>query len=403
MRHSEKLSFGEFLRDIQLVITSPGRRFALIQERGALWGSLVLLLLPAYLAFHYVGGLYFAREPFPGYYFIPPIFAAIAATLLKLGAIHVSTRFFKKKVQDGQARGRFTDLIVVFGYTGVPSILAILLATTIFLLIPQEVGRLMWQVKAVGISIMVAVAIALFVWNLILIVLALRTVYPIRDIQIVGAFILGTVLMSIPALGTLWVVAMPHIDFVCMQPILSNRILRFFTIDPTSNISPNTKISVHVDKLAYRLREPERFELVVFSVAHLKRQEKAGQGSVLVGTDAGMAASVQWQDGDYVAGRIVGLPGDTVELINGSLRIDGQSWDERYLVPEYRSNASLPMKTLGPGEYYVLPENRTLLADLQQELVVRRDQILGREMLGKWPLGWWAFRPTVFLRPQPLR
>jgi len=401
MRHSEKLSFGEVLRDIQLVITSPTRRFALIQERGALWGSLVLLLIPAYLAFHYVGGIYFAREPFPGYYLIPPLFAAIAATLLKLGAIHICTRLFKKKPQDGPARGRFTDLVVVFGYTGVPAILAIMLATAIFLLMPQEIGRLMMQVKAVGISIMVAVAIALFIWNLILVVLALRTVYSMRDIQIVAAFILGTVLMSIPAFGTFWVIATPHVDFVCMQPILSNRILRFFTIDPTSNISTNTKISIHVDRLAYRLRDPEHFELVVFSVARRKRQENAGQGSILVGTDAGMSA--RWEDGDYMVGRIVGLPGDAVELVNGNLRINGQSWDERYLVPEYRSNASLPSKTLGPAEYFILPENRTLIAELKQELVVKRDRILGREMLNKWPLGWWAFRPTVFLHPQPGR
>jgi hypothetical protein len=190
MRHSEKLSFGEFLRDIWLVITSPARRFALIQERGALWGSLVLLLIPAYLAFHYVGGIYFAREPFPGYYLIPPIFAAIAATILKLGAIHICTRLFKAKLQGTQARGRFADLVVVFGYTGVPAILAIMLATAIFFLIPSEIGRLMVQVKAVGMSIMIAVAISLFVWNLILVVLALRTVYSIRDIQIVAAFCL---------------------------------------------------------------------------------------------------------------------------------------------------------------------------------------------------------------------
>ena len=156
-----------------------------------------------------------------------------------------------------------------------------------------------------------------------------------------------------------------------------------------------------MDRLAYRLRDPEYFELVVFSVAQRKRQGNAGQGSVLVGTDAGMSA--RWEDGDYVVGRIVGLPGDAVELVNGNLRINGQSWDERYLVPEYRSNASLPLKTLGPAEYFILPENRTLLAELQQALVVKRDRILGREMLGKWPLGWWAFRPTVFLQPQPVR
>lgn len=402
MHHGEKLSFGEFLRDIQLVITSPARRFALIQGRGATWGSWVLLLAPAYLAFSHIGGLYFAHAPFPGYYFIPPLLAAIAAIYLKVYSIHICAHLFQRKRSAESGRGSFSDLLVVFGYTGVPAILAILLATAVFLSIPQEVGRLMLQVKAIGVSIMVAIAIALFIWNLILVVLALRTVYAIRDIQIVLAFIMGSALMAVPALGTLWIIATPHVDFAYVQPILSTRILCFFASDPTSSISQNTKIQIHVDKLAYRLRAPERFELVVFLGAQRKQPEKGGEGGLLVGSEAGMRSSIQGEDGTPIVGRIVGLPGDKVELIDGNLRVNGQGWDERYLATENRSNVSLPSKSLMPSEYFILPENRNLISELKDELVVKGEQIVGRQMVSKWPLGWCLFRPTVFLQAQPV-
>jgi len=402
MPHGEKLSFGEFLRDIQLVITSPARRLALIQERGAAWGSWVLLLAPAYLAFSYVGGLYFAHAPFPGYYFIPPLLAAIAATYLKIYSIHICAHLFQRRRPPESPRGTFSNLLVVFGYTGVPAILAICLATAVFLMIPQEIGRLLLQVKAIGISIMVAVAITLFIWNLILVVLALRTVYPIRDFQIVLAFIMGLALMTVPALGTFWIVTTPHVDIAYVEPILSARILRFFASDPTSSISPNTKIQIHVDVLAYRLRTPERFELVVFQGTQPKQPEKGSEIGLLVGSETRIRASIRSKDGILIVGRIVGLPVDTVELTEGNLWVNGQRWDERYLAPEYRSKVSLPAKSLAPSEYLILPENRNLIPEMKDELVVSREQIVGRQMVNKWPLGWWLFRPTVFLPAQPV-
>jgi hypothetical protein len=187
MDHNPKLSFAEFLRDIRLVITAPGRRFAVIRERGASWGSMVLLVIPAYFAFSFTGGLIFSREPFPGYSFFPPLVVAILAVLMKLYMIHVSARLLQGRKHDPEKPGRFSDLKVVFGYTGVPAILAIMLAMAVFLSMPREIGYLMRDLRTVAVSIMVALAIALFVWNLILVVLAMRTVYGMGDMKLVGA------------------------------------------------------------------------------------------------------------------------------------------------------------------------------------------------------------------------
>ncbi len=402
MDHVQTLSFREFLKDIQLVITSPLRRFALIQERGASWGSWLLLLVPSYLAFFYVGALYFAHEPFPGYAFLPPVLTAVVAVYLKIFSIHIWAHVFQRRQPPGTPLGTFSGLLRVFGYTQVPALMAILLAATMFLTLPQEIGRLMIQFKAVGISIMVAIAIALFVWSLILVVLAMRTVYRIRDIHIVISYILGSILMSVPAFGTMWVVATPHINFAYVQPVFSSRILRFFSADPTSSISQNTKISIHVDRLAYRLRDPVRFELVAFTSAVPNPSETGGKGGIYAGSSTGVQASIHWEDGTTVVGRLVGLPGDTVELAAGNLRINGQLWDEPYLLPENRSSLTMAFKTLQPSEYLVLPEDRNLIPSMKDDLLVMRDRLIGRWMVSRYPLGWLTFRPSVFLHARPV-
>ena len=218
-----------------------------------------------------------------------------------------------------------------------------------------------------------------------------------RDLKIVIAFILGTVLIVVPALCTLWIVAPVHVDFVYMQPILSGKILHFFASDPTSTMSSNTKIAIHVDRLAYHFRPPERFELVVF----VRNQPKPQEGDQRIRTVWGTRSIFSWDDEDSVAGRVVGLPGDGIEIAGGQLHINGQIWEEPYITAENRSEDSLEFRTLGPSEYLILPENRHLLGELKQELVVNRSRISGREVINRWPLGWWFFRSTVFLKGRP--
>ncbi len=396
MRQTAKLRLGEFLGDIRLILSAPAHRFAVIQERGASWGSLLLLILPAYFAFSFAGGIYFDRDPFPGYSFLPPLLVAVASVYLKLWLIHVVARLFQGK-QTGSGRGRFCDLKVVFGYTQVPSLAAILLAVALFVLIPQDLGYLFRNFRAISVSILAALGIALFIWSLILVVLAMRTVYAMRDLRLLLAYILGSVLMVIPVLCTLWIVSTTHIEFSYVQPIVSGRLLRFFVSDPTSSISSDTRIQVHIDKLCYRLREPQRFELVAYALSGKRPRGKQYGGTVLVGSESGFT----WEEGDYALGRIVGLPGDTVALDRGSLSLNGTVWAEPYLDPQYCSDESLPPKTLSASEYFILPENRQLIPMLADELVVKRDRILGREIVSRWPVGWLNFRSTIFLQPHP--
>jgi len=401
MGRVEKLSFIDFLRDIRHVVTSPARRFAVIQERGSAWGSMLLLIVPSYFYFYYMGGVLFKRDPFPGYSFLPPLVAAIAAVYLKLCMIHFVARRFLGKDRGEPDRATFSQLKTVFGYTGVPALLAALLALMLFMTMPEGIGYAMRGFGVVSISIMVGLGIALFIWNLILVVLALRTVYPMRDLKLVASFILGSILMAVPALGTLWIAAPASVEFTYVQPILSSRILHFFALDPTTSISANTKISIHFDRLVYRFTSPDRFDLVAYKRKH-PQVPKVGQETVVVSSGSSFDGVVL-QGGECLLGRVVGRPGDSVELVKGKLVVNKQPWDERYLLPAFRSDADLPLIALGPSQYCVLPENRHLIDSMRDELVVERNQILGREIIARWPLGWWSLQPNIFLQPQPAK
>ncbi len=404
MDEGKKLSWGEFLSDIRLVITSPAQRFRLIHERGALWGSLLLIIAPAYFSFTFVGGIYFDRDPFPGYSFILPAVIAAALQLLQIYLIHFFSRLFQGRGRYSAATGKFRELVGVYGYATLPAILALILATAIFLLIPQQIVLLFRNFRVVGISLMLALGLAIFIWNLILLVLAMRPVYAIRDLKIISSFLLGYVSMAILGLGRMLVVVPAYVDYVYLQPILSPKIIGVFIEDPAGSLNRETAMAVYVDKLSYRFKAPKRFELVAFSTANGEQgeQERETARMVRVGKSSSSSVPTRLNERDTMVGRIVGLPGDAVEIVSGKLSINSQLWAEPYIAPEFQSSASLPMRNLESSQFLILPENRLLLDSGSADFLVERQRILGRCIVKRWPIGWWLYRPTVFLQAYPV-
>ena len=118
--------------------------------------------------------------------------------------------------------------------------------------------------------------------------------------------------------------------------------------------------TVLVDKLAYRLGEPERFDVIVFR----DRRE----------------------EGRYYMKRIVGLPGETVQIADGRVTIDGVLLEEPSEREEIRDarRASEPV-VLGQAEYFVLGDNRNGSSYSRDSDIgnVSAEQIIGRVVF--WP------------------
>lgn len=119
-----------------------------------------------------------------------------------------------------------------------------------------------------------------------------------------------------------------------------------------------------VDKVSYRFSEPKRFDIIVFELK-----------------DA---------PGTHYIKRIIGLPGETVQIIDGYVYINGELLEEHYgkdeVIDEAR-RAAEPI-TLGEDEYFVLGDNRNNSTDGRSLSVgnVNRSQIVGRAFIRIWPL-----------------
>ena len=90
--------------------------------------------------------------------------------------------------------------------------------------------------------------------------------------------------------------------------------------------------------------------------------------------------------------RVVGLPGDTIEVKNGVLSVNGVEYDETYLTDSRtaRFDRSSFTVTLGEDEYFVLGDNRDNSNDSRSVGVIHRQQFVGKVRAIIWPVDRWG-------------
>lgn len=100
------------------------------------------------------------------------------------------------------------------------------------------------------------------------------------------------------------------------------------------------------------------------------------------------------QAGDPLIKRVIGLPGDTIELRDGAVYRNGNLVDEPYVHGARTPclNQCAPL-TLGPNQYFVMGDNRPNSMDSRSFGPVPGDRIIGRVFLRYWPLREFAFFP----------
>lgn len=118
-----------------------------------------------------------------------------------------------------------------------------------------------------------------------------------------------------------------------------------------------------VDKISYRFAEPERYDIVVFELKD--------------------------DPSTHYIKRVIGLPGETVQILDGVIYIDGQVVEESYgrEVMQDAKRASDPI-VLGEDEYFVLGDNRNDSKDSRSSEVgnVNRSQLMGKAFVRIWPI-----------------
>ena len=98
---------------------------------------------------------------------------------------------------------------------------------------------------------------------------------------------------------------------------------------------------------------------------------------------------VFWFPGDptksYIK-RVIGMPGDRVEVADGKVIINGQALVENYVPPEFRDQSSMSERAIPPGEYFVLGDHRSSSNDSRAWGMVPRRYIYGKAVFIYWPL-----------------
>jgi signal peptidase I len=135
-----------------------------------------------------------------------------------------------------------------------------------------------------------------------------------------------------------------------------------------ASMQPNFQEGERVvaNKVAYKLHEPERGDVIVFHPPG-NRQE------------------------DYIK-RIIALPGETVEVKNEVVYINGLPLDEPYPLNEL-PKYTLPQRKVPEKEYFVLGDNRNNSNDSHNNWTVPRGNIIGKAWLSIWPPSEWGAVP----------
>jgi signal peptidase I len=92
----------------------------------------------------------------------------------------------------------------------------------------------------------------------------------------------------------------------------------------------------------------------------------------------------QDQSKSYIK-RVIGTPGDTVEVENGTVLINGKPLDEAYVPDQYRDRVSMPPTRVPGDNYFVLGDHRSSSNDSRSWGMVARRFIYGKAVFVYWP------------------
>jgi signal peptidase I len=172
--------------------------------------------------------------------------------------------------------------------------------------------------------------------------------------------------------------------------LIKSFLVQAFVI-PSASMEPTLMIGdrVLVNRVATHLHPPVRQQVVVFSDPNAAPQNRSLIPALVhwLGNGLGFASTE-----DFIK-RVIGLPGETVEIRNHQVYIDGKPLSEPYLTQRARrAMTNYPRTKVLPGHLFVMGDNRGNSDDSRGSLgQVPISDVIGHAFVKIWPpsrIGW---------------
>jgi signal peptidase I len=153
---------------------------------------------------------------------------------------------------------------------------------------------------------------------------------------------------------------------------------------PSESMLPTIEVNdrVMVNKLAYRWGEPQRGDVVVFRDPRQEEVEESLPEAVI--RSVLEAVGIRTRGDEDLIKRVVGLPGETIEVRNNQVVVNGTPLEEAYLPQVFMPDE--PPVTVGPDEVFVMGDNRDASFDSRRFGPIPLDDLVGEAFVTIWPI-----------------
>lgn len=177
--------------------------------------------------------------------------------------------------------------------------------------------------------------------------------------------------------AAIWVLLRELVETIVLSLIiflLIRQVIQNYRIESHS-MQPNFYEGqfILVNKLAFKLGEPERGEVIVFHNPNNVEE-------------------------DYIK-RVIGLPGDTVEIRDQTVYINGEVLTEPYQINAFRPDEYFPPTVIAPETLFVMGDNRNNSSDSRRIGAIPEELIVGQAWLRVWPMDQWGMIQHYQLEP----
>ncbi|MGH8872295.1 MAG: signal peptidase I [Acidimicrobiia bacterium] len=153
---------------------------------------------------------------------------------------------------------------------------------------------------------------------------------------------------------------------------------------PSESMLPTIEVNdrVMVNKLAYQWGEPQRGDVVVFRDPREEEVDEAIPEAVI--RSVLEAVGIRTRGHEDLIKRVVGLPGETVEVRDNQVVVNGTPLEEPYLPEVFMPDE--PPITVGDDEVFVMGDNRNASFDSRRFGPIPLEDLVGEAFITIWPI-----------------